>query len=233
MRKTGSRRPPSAASCRPGRRQERVALEVAGGQDDVLGRVADVAEEAVAPVVEGVAEPGAAGDRLEAARRRVEAEVAAAGRPIGGASGRSRGPDLAAVARRRAVDRVVEAPVQVVHHRLDVELAEPGEDPSAHVGPAVAVGVLEVQMSGVAATKTPPFHTATPVGQDSPSAKTCPSSKPPSPSRSISRRTRPIGGSARFSANGLVVLRRRRRGSRSSRRRRAGRPRRRPPPPGR
>ena len=52
--------------------------------------------------------------------------------------------DLAAVARPGAVDPVVEAPLQVVHHRLDVVLAEPGEDPALDVGPVVAVGVAEV-----------------------------------------------------------------------------------------
>lgn len=35
--------------------QKRVAGQISGGQDDVLGRVADIAEEAVAPVVEDVA----------------------------------------------------------------------------------------------------------------------------------------------------------------------------------
>ena len=60
-------------------------------------------------------------------------------------------------------------------------------------------------MSGVAATNTPPFQTAMPVGHESLSAKIWPSSKTPSSSRSISSRTRPIGGSPTFSANGLSL----------------------------
>ncbi len=109
----------------------------------MLGRVADVAEEAVAPLVERVAEPGPARDRLEGQAGRVEAEVAAEDvdprGPLGG--GRAH---LAAVARPGAVDPVVGSPLEVVHHGLDVVLAEPGEDPGVDVGLAVAVGVLEV-----------------------------------------------------------------------------------------
>src|SRR5438552_1410112 len=74
-------------------------------------------QKAAVPIVERVAKLGSAGDRLQAAAGRIEAEVAAAVgnghdvRLIGGA-------DVAAIARRDAVNVVVHAPLQSVHERL-------------------------------------------------------------------------------------------------------------------
>ena len=83
-------------------------------QHGVEQRLRLVAEEAVAPVVERVAELDRAGDRLECARSTGSKRKSACStrdrsgvRVVGAA-------DLAAVARRRAVDLVVEPPRQVV-----------------------------------------------------------------------------------------------------------------------
>src|SRR4051794_2671783 len=104
----------------------------------MLRRVADVAQEPVAPVVEGVAEPGPTRDRFEPTRPRVESKVTAKEvdhrRPC-----LLDGHDLAAVARACAVDPVVQAPLEVVHDGLDIVLAEPSEDLPPLVGAMVAV----------------------------------------------------------------------------------------------
>ena len=216
----------------PGRGQDRVAREVAGGEDDVLGRVADVAEEAVPPVVERVAEPRPARDRLEPSRDGIEAEVPAqdGDRPRRGPIRRA---DLAAVARRRAVDRVVEPPGEVVHHRLDVELAEPREDLPAHVGLVVAVGVLEVPDVGRRRDEDAPLP-----GRHARSATRACRRRGATRRTGRRRRDRSAPGPCRWA--GRRCSRRRpcrsscrRRDSRSSRPRRAGHPRHRRRPPGR
>ena len=199
----------------------------------MLRRVADVAEEAVAPVVERVAEPRSPRDRLELLGARVEAEVAAEDID---ARHRPRGPAwriFAPVTRPGAIDPVVEAPLEVVHHRLDVVLAEPGEDPALHVGPVIAVGVAGSTRCRASRRRTRP-----------PSRRRCRSARKACRRRrgsrrtcrrrrvSISSRTQPIGGSPRVLGERLVVGRIPREDSRSSRRRRAVRPRRTPPRPG-
>ena len=132
-----------------------IACEVAVGKDDVLAGVADVAEEAVAPVVEGVAEACAAAFEADVSGGGIEAEVVALdgerfeigghghdGLAAGGAL------DFAAVAAAGDIDAVVEAPDGVVHHGLHIELFETGEDFLAHVGHAIAIGVFEVPHVG-------------------------------------------------------------------------------------
>ena len=190
----------------PGSGEVRIPRQVAGGQDDVLGRVADVAKEAVAPVVERVAEPAPpeiasnarVSGRNRKSRRRTEMP-----RPPGSPDA----ADLAPVARPCAVDRVVQAPLEVVHHGLDVVLAEPREDLLADLGPAVAVGVAEVpdaRRRGDEHAPLPDRDAGRPgelVGQDRRGVER------PSPSRSVRSLSRPIGGSSRVLGERLVVLR--------------------------
>src|SRR5262245_18168624 len=113
------------------------------GQDDVRQWVRLVAQTPVPPVVESVAELIAAGDRLEVAADGVEAEVAAANGNRGNV-GAIDAAHVAAVARGRAVDFVIEPELQVVDDRLRVLGPEAGVDLAADVGLAVPVGVLEV-----------------------------------------------------------------------------------------
>src|SRR5947208_16753505 len=52
-----------------------IARKVTLRQDDVLRRIADVTEEAMAPIVERAAEARAAGEQLELLRHGVKAEI--------------------------------------------------------------------------------------------------------------------------------------------------------------
>ena len=55
--------------------EERVAREVMLWEDDVLGGIADIAEEAMAPIIEGAAETCAAGEQFEFFANWIEAEI--------------------------------------------------------------------------------------------------------------------------------------------------------------
>ena len=123
---------------------------------------------------------------------RVEQEALAADRALASRPSPSAGRTLPPAQAGRDVEAVVEPPAERVEHRLaGVVAAEPGEDDPAHVGLAVAVGVLAVEMSGTQPTKTPPSQQATAAGDRRLSAKTVLLSKLPSPSVSSSSRTQP------------------------------------------
>jgi hypothetical protein len=128
---------------RTARGQVRIPRQVTLRQDDVLRGIADVTEEPMAPIVERAAETRAAGEQLELLRHRVEAEIIS-GHHEGLRLRSFTGANLPAVAAAGAVDVVVEAPHQIVHHGLHIEFSEAGEDFAAEVGLAVAVSVLEI-----------------------------------------------------------------------------------------
>src|SRR2546422_10075492 len=104
-----------------------IARKVTLRQDDVLRGIADVTEEAMAPIVECAAEARAAREQLELLRHRVEAEIVSRHHERL-RLGPFTGTNLSTVAATGAVDVVVEAPQEVVHHRLHVELAEAREE---------------------------------------------------------------------------------------------------------
>ena len=85
-----------------------------------------------------------AGGRLELARLRTEAEVAAAEFDL---LARKR-PNLAAEDAARTVEPIVESPPQAVHAGLSVVRFESGKQHLARLGLAVAVGVFEVDDVG-------------------------------------------------------------------------------------
>src|SRR5690606_23188130 len=64
-----------------------IAVEVMRRQDDVLGGVADVAEETVAPVVKGSPEAGAPGLESEAEITRIDPEIGPGHGDVGGVAG--------------------------------------------------------------------------------------------------------------------------------------------------
>ena len=126
----------------------RVAGEVTAVVHHELERVAVAADVGPAPVVQAHPVLAAAAGQLERLAARVEEEAVAADRdrlaprPVGAA-------DVAAVEAGRDVEAIVEAPAERVQHPLAGQvLAEAGEDDPAHVGLAVAVGVLEVEQVG-------------------------------------------------------------------------------------
>ena len=141
-----------------------ITREVAIGQDDVLAGIADVAEEAVAPVVEGVAEACATAFEADVASAGVEGEVVSLDgewfevfgkRHDGFAAGGAL--DFAAVRASGDVDAVVEAPDGVVHDGLDVEFFEAGEDLLPHIGDAVVIRVFEIPDVGSGGDKDAAF----------------------------------------------------------------------------
>src|SRR4029078_9601748 len=105
----------------------RIASQRVQRQDDMLHRIADVAEEAVAPIVETGAVALAAADRFDLFGDGIEAKVAT-GQLHDGIVGAVGMADRATVAGGCAVDFVVEAPAKAVHDGLDVVTAEAGED---------------------------------------------------------------------------------------------------------
>src|SRR5262245_5471933 len=128
---------------RTARGQVRIAREITLRKDDVLRGIANVTEEAMAPIVECAAEMRAAGEQLEVLRHGVESKIVARHHqrlPLGFCGG----TNLSAVLAARAVNVIVEAPHQIVHHGLDVKLSEAGEDLAPDVSLTVAVGVLEI-----------------------------------------------------------------------------------------
>src|SRR5262245_13897612 len=105
--------------------------------------VANVADKTVAPVIEALTVARAAWERLEDWPARIEAEVVGAKRHVS-SLWFLQGTNRAAVGPAGAVDSVVEAPLQVVDHGLDIELPKAGKDLLANVGFTVSFGVLEV-----------------------------------------------------------------------------------------
>src|SRR5262249_21167071 len=100
-------------------------------------------DEAIAPVVERIAELGVSGDRLESAADGIEAEPLLADRYR--RTLLVRGHNGSAAIGADAVDLVVKAPVQVVQDGIGVVIGgEAGIDLLGDVGFAVAVGVLEI-----------------------------------------------------------------------------------------
>lgn len=106
-------------------RQIRIAGQVSLRQHDVIGRLRFAAQKAVEPIVEGVAELLRAGHRFELARHRIETKIAAREHDRQGV-GFVGWADRAAVARTRAVNRVVDVPVEIVDAPLLVAVAEAG-----------------------------------------------------------------------------------------------------------
>src|SRR5436305_14061024 len=97
----------------------RIALQIMQRQDDVLHRIANVAQKAIAPVVQARAESLAATDGFNLFGDGIKAKIAASKLNDGivGAFGVA---DGAAVAGSGAVDFIIEPPAQAVHDRLDV-----------------------------------------------------------------------------------------------------------------
>ena len=132
---------------RGGHRQEPIASQIPPREHHVLHRIADVANEAVAPIVERIAESGATREQLERFVARIETKVLPRERQRLGVE-LVRATNRAAIARAGGVNAMIQPPFQVVHHRLHVELAKSGEHLAAHVGAPIAVGVLQVPHVG-------------------------------------------------------------------------------------
>src|SRR5205823_3515878 len=121
-----------------GRRlHERITREITAVIHQEMNRIAVVADESTAPVVEAHAVLSAAAGQLEIAGARIEKEALAAHRHgprvrlVGAA-------DVAAGMARRDVEAVVEAPLEGVEHCLAALVAvEAGEDRLAPAGLAV------------------------------------------------------------------------------------------------
>src|SRR6185503_18278149 len=121
--------------------------EVAEREHDVLRGIAEIADEAVAPVVERAAETRAAGLEFERVRDGIEGEIVA-GEGNGFRVRLIDAVERTAVGAAGDVEAVVEAPDGIVEDGLDVELLEAGIDFLADVGDAVAISVLEIPEVG-------------------------------------------------------------------------------------
>ncbi len=134
--------------------------------DDLLEVIGIGADEAATGGVKGHAVLTAAGGGFETEGSGIEGEIATAqgdggGRGIldavtfepGAGEGGIDALHATGGEAGDAVDALVEAPMERIEHRLDIEFggiqggavgAEPGKDPFLHIGAAIAVGVLQV-----------------------------------------------------------------------------------------
>ena len=128
---------------RRGDRQVRIPGEIMLRQNHLQQGLRFTAGEAIAEVVEGIAELHCATDRLEDLGLRVEPEIpphdihGSLLRPV-------HMPDLSPIGSRGAVDLHVGSHHQVVQHSLLIVRAKSGEDPPSKIGSIVAIGVFEV-----------------------------------------------------------------------------------------
>ena len=126
----------------------RVALEESRRQHRVLNVYAVHADEAVAPVVEGLPKLSAPVHRLDLKRERIEPRVGADlyGRPVG-MRGRSNLPGARQAAGQ--VDPAIRSERRMRHAQLRrVAGVETGQHHALHIGPAVAVGVFQEKHVG-------------------------------------------------------------------------------------
>src|SRR5690242_3958410 len=112
-------------------------------QQNMLDRIANVANEPPPPVVERVAKPRAPGLELQFPVAWIKAEIVPADDhvlPIR-VLGRCYCPAIAAT---RSIDAMVQAPDQVVYDRLYIELAKASEYLFPNFCRAIAIDVLEI-----------------------------------------------------------------------------------------
>src|SRR5687767_14759136 len=103
--------------------EKRIAHKIALREDDMLGGIANVAEKAMPPIIERGAETGAARKQFEFVSERIESKI------IPPHHDRLRvrfvgGTNLSAIASAGAMNVIVEAPNQIIHDGLHVELSK-------------------------------------------------------------------------------------------------------------
>src|SRR4051812_41996542 len=103
----------------------------------MLRRIANIAEEPVAPIIERTTEAGAAGKQLHLASAGIKPEITSRHNErccVGLIAGLNSG----AVAAAGTINLVIEAPDEIVHHGLHVVLAEARKHFASLVGLPIA-----------------------------------------------------------------------------------------------
>jgi hypothetical protein len=113
------------------------------GNHDVPDGIADVADEALAPIIKCISEPSASRERLKLIAQRIEAKI------LSRKWDRFRcrvlaDDDTPAVTRPSPVQPVIEAPFEIIHQRLDVEFAKTTEHATALISATICICILEI-----------------------------------------------------------------------------------------
>ena len=110
--------------CRSG--EEWIARQVGIVQHNVDGWIANVAQEAIAPIIKRVAKACPAGLQFQLHRPWIKSKIAASRNRFG--LRLARRDHAATVARSSHIDLVIQTPDRIVHHSLNVVLAKASED---------------------------------------------------------------------------------------------------------
>ena len=154
-----------------GRRQVGVSLQVATGQEHVQDVGSGPRNEAVAPIVEGLAEAGGARSRFEDAAFGAEPKIGSQDRDRAGL-GPVRRPDQSRMSVVRNVDPVVQGVAQVADPSLGLTHLKAGVENPPFIRAEVAVRVLEVEQvrrrggDDASVPQSQAFELENPVGED-------------------------------------------------------------------
>ena len=121
-------------------------------QQNVLDRIADIADEAMPPIIECIAETGTSRKKFKTGVKRIETEI------VSGHRDRSelridRRRNGAAIRTTRSVDLVVHSPDQIVHDGLNIELAKTRKDLGTHVTDIVSIRIFQIPQVGCGSDK--------------------------------------------------------------------------------